>query len=373
MAQCQCFELRVPAHLTADLFAAPDALDHRRRPDPERRGDPGEDFASHVIVAGHSCLGRGPLPRLRGGGRARQVPVQPCLEPPGVAQTGVVVEAFENRHDAIDGAHRLPRCLPPHPPAARRNCCWTSTRDSTRSSPISVAALHRQTKTSFASLSSAGLDQRGADGREQHGLSPTVARGQGRGALSSPIAAGRSLRASALCPADSSRSDALVPRPRGAPRGRVLRGSGTPAPGGSRRSPRIAEPRSPAVRSSQAAKRSCRSARAPSAATDRRRRGSGCAGSGTPRRRRNRAFGPDQVPADERREIGLERRVGAIRARVRRGAAVEHRALDRRPSRAERAPRPGKPSSRAARSALIVVGNRQFGEVLSDDPTAVLR
>src|SRR5262245_30129282 len=107
VAERQRLGLEVPAHLGANLLAAWDALGHRRRPEPERRCDPGEDLGAHPLVACALSLLGSALPRLAGGSGLGLVPAQPRLEAPGTAEAGVIVEALEDRHDARDRAGGL--------------------------------------------------------------------------------------------------------------------------------------------------------------------------------------------------------------------------------------------------------------------------
>ncbi len=149
---------------------------------------------------------------------------------------------------------------------------------------------------------------------------------------SRPIAAGRSLRASALRPADSSRSGALrregscvrVDRPEG------LAGSGRPARGGTRRSLRI---RAGALRLRARARRQIARADPPassSGASDRRRRGSARAGTGTPRLpRSSRASGRIRSLRTSAMRPLIEGRIGRACVELAQRTAVEDQAFDR--------------------------------------------
>ena len=95
------------ADLPADCLAAADGLLDRRRPEPERRGDPGEDLGSGVLVGGPAGVGGGPLPRLRRSCGARLVPVQPRLEAARTAKPLLVVAALEDGDHALDRARSL--------------------------------------------------------------------------------------------------------------------------------------------------------------------------------------------------------------------------------------------------------------------------
>src|ERR1700694_2230271 len=102
MTQRQRFRLGVAADLAPDLLAAADRFDDGRGPEPERRGDPGEDLRPRMVVAGAAGVGGSLFPGLRSRCGGGLVPVQESLEPAGTTESEVVVVALEDREHAFN-------------------------------------------------------------------------------------------------------------------------------------------------------------------------------------------------------------------------------------------------------------------------------
>ena len=123
------------------------------------------------------------------------------------------------------------------------------------------------------------------------------------------------------------------------------------------------------MRSSQAASRSCRSARLGLGE----RPVGGIANQEMPEAVglvvcEDRSVGPDHVAADEPRQTALDEGVRQSRERAR-GSRCDGRSCPRpTPARGARARRSGRPSSRAASSVLIVCGHRHAEEVARRHP-----
>src|SRR5262249_42082336 len=84
-----------------------------------------------------------------------------------------------------------------------------------------------------------------------------------------------------------------------------------------------------------------------------------------------RALRPDDVAADERREAVLQQHVGKLGHELAQRAVVEDRALDRRPDE-DRALTRRQLLEPRREEGVDLLRDGQLGEVLRDDPTAVL-
>ena len=256
-------------------------------------------------------------------------------------------------------AARAASSSPPSSPwRSRRNCRWTSTCDASALVVRGGSQPLRLVEHAPGLGQPAAFDQRGAQLGEQRDP-PWIIGGKQPG---NPLEqADRRGQVAADKRPPSCRLEP-VGRP-GGKRGRRARragrarhGTGRPVRGGSRRSPRTraAGPR-PLARARRRSARADRPARS-SAASDRRRRGSGRGGSGRPSRRRSRRPPGGSDPGG-RAPAGRPR--AACRAS---GQASSPTALrwNTAPSTAAvvRIARSsaGRPSRRAARSALIVEG-----------------
>ena len=240
---------KVAGDLLPDGLAALDRRTHRRRAPEQRRGDPPEQVTALVLEArARACSAASSHASAAASARASSHCCQPrsrsalhCpCSSPAARNTGSTSSTTADASAAALGAPRLMPSI----------CCWTSACDRASSSPARAAGGH--------GLGRARARRR-ADGPPRSAWRP--------GRVAAP-SAGRHPPASAPRPAPAD-----LPRPGGrfaaAPAGRptraarprarrarrrrrrrraeLARGSGTPAPGGSRRSPRIRRRGPPAL------------------------------------------------------------------------------------------------------------------------------
>ena len=213
MAKRQRFRVEVAADLVADLLAAPNGLGHRRRAEPQRRRDPGEDLGARVLVGRRGWRARQPAPRPPP--PPRRAPRSSAARPRVAGRCRARAGRRGARRSGctlLDRAARPPRFRPrcdvqqpqelqldehvrlrrARPPSGRRPA-------SPRRAPSRLPGACRPRSARRRAPAAAPLAW-------------TCRRRRADAARSSrPIAAGRSLRASARRPASSSRCDARAP------------------------------------------------------------------------------------------------------------------------------------------------------------------
>ena len=199
--------LRALVNFLAHRLAAADAILGRRRTEPERGCDPGQDLVVLMAVAGPPCMRGRALPGFGRRFGPSLVPMQPRLEPPCAAEAEIVAAALEDPHrpghrprgvlhpalldveeaeELLLDEHMRVRALVAAAAASR------SASPSTR--PASVSRPHPISAPPISASSAVRRGSSGTSSRETRS--------------SRPIAAGRSLRTSARRPAASSRSHA---------------------------------------------------------------------------------------------------------------------------------------------------------------------
>ena len=275
MAEDRRLGLRALAHLLAHRLAAADALLGRRRPEPERGRDPGQDVVVQMPVPGQTRVRGRALPRLGRRLGAGLVPIKPRLEPPRAAQAEVVLVALEDR----DRQGRRPRRFlrPALLDVEEPEELLLDAHVRRRALVVRGGASRSASSSTLPGLGQpAALDQRARRARR----AAPVRRGSSVGAARKPARAGRSPRAGrcgqapAAPPPRAARTPGRPARRRASRASRARRGTGRPARGGSRRSPRTrAAGRRPSVRARRRSARAGRRGRS-SAASGRRRRGS---------------------------------------------------------------------------------------------------